>query len=336
MSVRKRSTLSDVARRAGVSVTTASYILNGRSEQMRISPATDSRVRRAMAELDYHPNWSARSLRRESTLTLGFVSDQIAGGAFASELLTGANAEARQRGHLLVIGETQGDPEVLDRLLRELVRRQVDGMVFATLSARVVRVPEQLRGTRTVLLNCEDPDSGLAAVLPDDRSGGRLAAELVLAHGGRGSIHVVGEDPSPDTTAGPDRVAGLAEALAEAGREPGEPVPCPWEVVAARDALISRLASGWRPGTLVCLNDRIAFGAYEALARAGLRVPDDVGVVSFDGSDLAGWLDPPVTSLRLPLAEMGRRAVALLLDEGVSASDVERLPLSLAAGESLR
>src|SRR5689334_20349297 len=104
----KRATLTDVARKAGVSVTTASYILNGRTEQMRISGETASKVRAAMLELDYRPNWHARTLRAAKTQTIGVVSDFLAGGAYAGEMVTGANAAARSRDHLVVIGETLG------------------------------------------------------------------------------------------------------------------------------------------------------------------------------------------------------------------------------------
>lgn len=335
MAVRKRATLTDVARRAGVSVTTASYILNGRSAQMRISSDTDSRVKQASEELDYHPNWSARALRNESTQTIGFVSDLIAGGAFASELLTGANTEARRHKQVLVISETQGDPTAVDRVVEQLQRRQVDSLVMATLAASRVRVPRRLAESRAVLLNCEDPESGLTTVLPDDEGGGRLAAELALRHAPLGRIHVVGEDPSPEATAGPARVRGLVRAMAAAGRTPGETVRCRWDVLDARRATAAWLAGGARPDVLVCLNDRVAFGVYQALAGAGLRVPDDVAVLSFDGSDLGSWLVPTLTSLRLPLVEMGRRAVQLVSGDDWASGRVERLPLAVWGGESL-
>ena len=118
MATVRKSTLSDVARRAGVSATTASYILNGRSAQMRISSATQDRVLKAAADLHYRPNPSARSLRTSTTRTVGVISDLVAGGSFASQMLTGASAAARMLAHLIVIGESQGDPQ-LEALLVE-------------------------------------------------------------------------------------------------------------------------------------------------------------------------------------------------------------------------
>ena len=131
-----KPTLSDVAARAGVSTTTASYILNGRTLEMRISSDTEQRVRRAATELAYRPNRSARNLRTASTATIGMISDFIAGGHVASHLLTGASAAAREPDHLVVIGESDGQPDVEARLIEEMLDRQVDGIIYATLAAR--------------------------------------------------------------------------------------------------------------------------------------------------------------------------------------------------------
>ena len=144
----KKPTLTDVAHRAGVSVTTASYILNGRTAQMRIAAETERRVQAAIHDLDYRPNWNARNLRRSSTQTIGVISDFVASGAFSSQLLTGASAAARDGDHLLVIGESMGDRGAERLLIEEMVDRQVDGIIYATLAASRVQVPEALRGVR--------------------------------------------------------------------------------------------------------------------------------------------------------------------------------------------
>ncbi len=332
----KKATLNDVARLAGVSVTTASYILNGRSSQMRISAETALRVKTAMQDLDYRPNWSARTLRRSSTQTIGLVSDFVASGAFSSQLLTGASAAARECDHLLVIGESMGDRSAEELLIEEMVERQVDGIIYATLAASIVQVPEKLRDVRAVLLNCIDPERDLPAVLPDDLLGGRMAVEHLLAAGLNGRVHVVGEDPSPEATAGRDRMAGITAALAEAGMSVAGVVSCPWGVRAAYEGVDAWLRTGAHPGALICLNDRIAMGAYQALAEHGLAVPGDVAVISFDGSDMATWLRPRVTSLGLPFRTMGSLAVEILMSSGRRRpSGISRLPLTLQRGESV-
>ncbi len=331
----KRATLTDVARLAGVSVTTASYILNGRTVQMRISDDTATKVRAAMEQLDYRPNRSAQNLRRSRTQTIGVISDFVASGAFATQMLTGASAAARALDHLLVIGETLGDPAVEELLIRELVDRQVDGIVYLTVAASLVTVPEPLREGPTVLLNCCDDEHDLPAVLPDDEAGGRAAATHLLAAGVGGSVWVVGDDFALGSTAGRDRLRGLSCALEEAGVPLAGVVPCDWDVAPARDAVHAWMGQGHRPQALVCLNDRIAMGTYQALAELSLDIPRDVSVISFDGSDLASWLRPRLTSLALPFQDMGTLAVERLLAPDRPDAGVTRLPLVLEAGASV-
>jgi LacI family transcriptional regulator len=331
----RRVTLLDVAERAGVSTTTASYILNGHSAQMRIAPDTQRRVLATAADLGYRPNRSARTLRTATTTTIGLVSDYLAGGAYASQMLIGAGTAAREADHLLTIGETNGDPAAEALFIEQLIDRQVDGIIYATRTASRVRVPDILRERRTVLLNCVDPTSDLPSVLPDDIAGGAMASRLLMAAGITEAISVVGEDPTPDALAGPERLEGIRAALAGAGRELDGVVACEWAVDAAYDAVSRWLASGGLPCALICLNDRVAMGTYQALVERGLSIPGDVAVVSFDGSELATWLRPPVTSLALPFAELGAEAVRTLTAPGDLRPGVQRLPLSVQQGASL-
>jgi LacI family transcriptional regulator len=337
MGLRRRATLLDVAGRAGVSTTTASYILNGRSGQMRISPVTQERVRRAALDLGYRPNRSARNLRTATTATIGVISDFVASGHFASHMLSGASAAARDADHLLLIGETEGDPEVRSRVIEEMLDRQVDAIVYTTVVTAQVSVPEALLGHRVALLNCVDPAVPLPAVLPDERGGGRAAAELLLRHGVEGEVFVVGEDPTPGALSGVLRLEGLRAALAEVGRELSGVIPCPWDVVPAYDAVAAWLSEGHRPAALVCLNDRIAMGVYQALDAHGLAIPGDVSVVSFDGSELAGWMRPVLSTVMVPYAAMGELAVRLVMDPTVgTATPVLDLTMPVVEGRSVR
>lgn len=326
----------DVAGRAGVSATTASYILNGRSAQMRISTDTEQRVLAAVADLGYRPNRSALSLRTATTKTIGVISDFVASGHFASAMLTGAGAEARARDHFLLIGETEGDPTLEARLIEEMIDRQVDGLVYATLVASEVSVPDLLADQRVVLLNCHDPRSSYPSVLPDDFEGGRTAARTVLDVQAAERVYVVGKDPTPHALAGPLRLRGVEAGLAEGGAFVSGVVDCDWRVVEAFDAVDAWLSGLPEPPTaLVCLNDRIAMGAYQALAAHGLSIPDDIAVVSFDASDLAGWLRPTVASVALPFKELGATAVRRLLEPGPNEPQVSRLAMPLSPGGSL-
>ena len=336
MPISRKVTLSDVAARAGVSTTTASYIVNGRSAQMRIAADTEQRVRAAVVELGYRPNRNARSLRTSTTSTIGVITDFVASGMFASRMLGGANAAARAHDHLLVIGETEGDPAVRELLVDEMLERQVDGIIYITRTTLTTPLPDRLMAGRTVMLNCVDPEGRAPAVLPDEHSGGRVAADALLAAGVREGVYVVGEDPTPHALAGPLRLAGITERFAEEGVELSGVLPCEWSVDAAYGALRPWLEAGHRAHGLICLNDRVAMGTYQALAEHGLHVPGDVSIVSFDGSELAGWLRPRVASVELPFVAMGARAVELLLADETAPGAPVLVPMPLIPGESVR
>jgi LacI family transcriptional regulator len=332
----RKATVSDVARVAGVSTTTVSYILNGRADEMRISTQTQKRVRAAVVELDYRPNRSARSLRTRTTKTIGVITDFVASGMFASRMLSGANAAARALDHVLVISETEGDPSVESLLVDEMVERQVDGVLYVTRTTVRQDAPRGVPEGRLLMLNCIDPHRAVTSVLPDEHAGGLTAADAILASGIERDVYVVGEDPTPHAIAGTLRLAGIRERLAADHVELTGVVACEWSVDAAYEAMHTWLAAGHRPRGLVCLNDRVARGAYQALALHHLVVPDDVSVVSFDGSELASWLRPRVTSVALPFEEMGELAVRLLLEPGGPAPESHLVPMPLVIGESVR
>jgi LacI family transcriptional regulator len=181
------------------------------------------------------------------------------------------------------------------------------------------------------MLNCLDVAGNAPAVVPDEHEGGRTAADVLIAAGRESQVRVVGQDSDPRAIAGPMRLRGVRERLAEVGAELGGVIPCAWDVVPAFEAVSEALLGRESIGALVCLNDRIAMGAYQALAERGLRVPEDVAVVSFDGSDLAGWLRPSLTSVSLPFAELGAVAVEALMRR---AAGVQRLAMPLVRGGS--
>jgi LacI family transcriptional regulator len=212
------------------------------------------------------------------------------------------------------------------------VDRQVDGLLFVTRTTSTITLPRGMEGTRVVTVNCVDPTTSYPSVLPDDRGGGRRAAEAIVSTGVRDDIVVVGEAPTAEALASA-RVAGLEDHLREAGAEVSARLDCPWTLDDAYDALSSWLATGARPRAVVCLNDRIAWGVYHALADIRLVVPRDVSVISFDGSELGRWMRPTLASVALPFFEMGQEAVRILLDPSATGSVVMEMPL--LPGDSL-
>jgi LacI family transcriptional regulator len=323
----QRATLLQVAQRAGVSRSTASFVLAGRHLDMRISEDARQRVLRAAQELDYRPNLMARSLRTKVTKTIALVSDTIASDQYAGRAIHGSLAAAVAHGRLLFIGETEGDPVVEERLISDFLDRQVDAFVYASMFTRYVRLPKLLRGRPVVLLNCltRAAKPGHHAVIPDEVRAGRSAAEVVAEAGYRDGIHLVG-DAAQHIFAGRERLAGIREGLSAAGSKLAGTIGCDWWPDSAYEAVSQALAGGLRPRVLICLNDRIALGAYQAVRGAGLTIPDDVSILSFDDSDLAAWLRPQLTSISLPHYQLGWQAVELLLGPETEPSIV-RVPM---------
>jgi LacI family transcriptional regulator len=323
----QRATLLQVAQRAGVSRSTASFVLAGRHLDMRISEDARQRVLRAAQELDYRPNLMARSLRTKVTRTIALVSDTIASDPYAGRAIHGSLAAAVAHGHLLFIGETEGDPVIEEKLISDFLDRQVDAFVYASMFTRYVRVPKLLRGRSVVLLNCltRAAQTGYHAVIPDEAAAGVTAARTVTDAGHREGVYLAGT-PGRHVFAGRERLAGIRDGLGAAGVKLAGTIDCDWWPDSAYDAVSRALAAGPRPRVLICLNDRIALGAYQALRGAGLVIPDDVSVLSFDDSDLAAWLRPQLTSISLPHYQLGRRAVDLLLGPATEPA-VLRLPM---------
>ncbi len=316
----KRVTLADVARAAGVSRTTASLVLSDRGPELRISEAAQQRVRQVATELGYRPNVVSIDLRTGSSRTIGFISDTVATSQLAGDMIKGALDRAHSHGYMLFIGETEGDAAEEDRLIDAMLDRQVDGVIVASMFTRERSLPAAAARHPVVLLNAlSDPPGAAPSVIPDEYRAGREAIRLLL-DAGHERVHLIGAGPSvtrvpPATVAGQERLLGILDELSTAGLRPASGRVCkvwlPQDGWAATRDLIE---SGTRGGALITFNDRLAFGAYQALQEAGLRVPDDFSIVSFDDHQIAGWLHPALTTFAIPHRELGRRAVDMLLE----------------------
>jgi LacI family transcriptional regulator len=321
-----RVTLTQVAARAGVSRTTASSVTTGRND-MRISVDAQQRVLRAARDLGYRPSLLARSLRTNRSQTIGLFSDGITADPLTGKMIRGSITSALLHEHLLFIAETTAAAGVEKRLVDNMLDRGVSGFLYASTYTRRIRVSAGLRAQPLVLVNCTARAGTVPTVIPDEREAGRAAARDLLRHGHTDRIVIVCDSP-PNVQAAGDRVFGVQQALAGQGLVTAGTIGASWAPQPAFEAVGAYLADRPRPSALICLNDRIALGAYQACRDAGLAVPDDISIVSFDDSDLALWLRPQLTSVAVPHFEMGRRAVEILLSE-LPAPDVHLVPMTL-------
>ena len=314
----KRVTMADVAQRAGVSTTAVSLIMNDR-QGTRLSEEAASRVRAAAEELGYRPNLTARALSTQKSHVIGFISDQVTTDRLASGLIRGALREAKRHGHVLFIAETDGEDGAVDDAVDALTDRQVDGIIYAATRPQSLRVPAHVGATPVVMLNATSDDAP-DTVLADEYEGARSIVSMLLDAGHTQNVVILGrsrEQPVDEwlTTAVQRRMNGIWDSLNDHGVMPIAQLACqPWSVLNGYHLTRDLLQAGVQPGAIVCLNDRLAFGAYRALGEAGLKAGRDVAVVSFDDDDIAVYLEPMLTTAAAPYEEMAAQAVRLLLD----------------------
>jgi LacI family transcriptional regulator len=340
-------TLADVAAASGVSVTTASLVLTGRARELRISEAAESRVRSSAQELGYRRNSLPAGLRDRPSRTIGFVSDTVASSGLAGNMIKGAVDAAYRRGFMLFVGESGGDPKVERALVEAMHDRRVDGIVFAAMYTRAVALPRGLHDGPVVLLNATPATHSTApSVLPDEVQAGRSAARVLVEAGHVSGVHLIGAGPGlhdipANSIAAVERLVGLRQVFKAAGIEVVSAQWCrQWMPENGYDAT-RKLLRHHRPKALVCFNDRLAFGAYQALGEAGLAVPDDVSVIGFDDHPIASWMRPRLTTIALPHHELGARAVEVLLElferraRGGQGRVIHRVPMPLREGGSV-
>jgi LacI family transcriptional regulator len=289
----KRNVTSiDVARHAGVSQTTVSFVLNNENPP-NIPEETRQRVLDAIAELGYRPNALAQSLRMKRSGIFGFVTDEIAITPHAGKIFEGAQDVAWENGKILILVNTKAKRDFEKTAIDLLLGRQVEGIIYATMYHRPVKLPTALQEIPTVLLDCFVEDRQMPSVVPDEYNGGFVATKYLLDHNHRQIGFINNIDDIPATTG---RLEGYKAAL-DSYRVPFKP-----ELVYRDESIqgggyrgaMQLLSLEDRPTALFCFN---------------------VAVMGFDNQDLiAAHLHPALSTMELPHYEMGSWAAQHLLD----------------------
>ncbi|WP_242454611.1 LacI family DNA-binding transcriptional regulator [Bailinhaonella thermotolerans] len=297
-----------MARRAGVSIATASRALSGRR---RVTPDVADRVQRAAEELDYRPNTVAQALRGQSTRIVGMVVPGI-GDPFFTQIVEAVEHDLAGSGRELLLCDSRHDPAIEARRVRALLERQVDGLVITPCdaTASVPAVREAARSVPTVQMDRYVEGDVTDWVGVDDESGVNQAVAHLADRGAR-RVAFVGGAPAGSTA----RVRLEAFERAVAAR-PGVTVAAralgDFSVEHGRRAARELHASGDLPDAILCGNDQIAVGLLRELRAAGVRVPADVSVAGFDDIGYAALTDPPLTTVRQPVPQLATEAVRLL------------------------
>jgi LacI family transcriptional regulator len=301
--------MAEVARLAGVSVTTVSHVINGTRPA---SQKTRDSVLAAIERTGYRPNTIARALARGGTQSLGLAISGLSNPYF-TDVVAAIEAAAGRAGHTLLLGDTREDPEHELRIVRALAERQVDGMLLApTVGALELAIPYlESQGVPVVLLD-RFVDAGLDQVGCDNEQPTAQLTEHLIGLGHRRIAMAIGI-PGLSTT--DERVRGYRMALEQSGLE-FDP-----QLVAEGGSLRDQAQAAMHtlldlpdpPTAVVSGNNFMTIGLLRAIAERGLSVPDDLALVAFDDFEWADLFAPRLTVIRQPTTELGSRAVELLL-----------------------
>jgi LacI family transcriptional regulator, galactose operon repressor len=306
-------TIRDVARLAGVSLGTASNVLNNPDV---VAAPTRRRVLDAIAKTGFVRSTAALQLRVGKSLTVGVVLLDLANPFFA-EMVRGAEGVLRDKGYVLMVCSSDESLDHEKRYLRVLEEHRVDGLLITPVERELTALASlSARGIPTVLLDRDAGSTGLCSVTVDDVRGGELAASHLLELGHK-RVALVNGPPSIRQCA--DRRQGARRAFRRAGRRPEDglwelPVPA-LTVDHGQQAASLLLARRPRPTAVMCANDLLALGVLKGLTSAGVAVPEEMALVGYDDVSFASMLSPPLSSVRQPKYELGASAAELLLEE---------------------
>ena len=317
-------TLEEVARIAGVSRATVSRVVNGNP---RVGPEVRRTVERAVDRLGYVPNPAARSLVTRKSQSIGLVIAEPAGRIFEDpffpRLLRGIGAALSSRELQLVLLMPQS-PHEESRAERYLTAGHVDGALLASLHGNDP-LPMAVAGRGIPVVVGGRPPRGatVSYVDVDNVQGARTATEHLITTGRKIVATITGP---PDMSAGQDRLTGYRQALEATGQRPDPSLEAVGDFTREGGAEAMRRLLEARPDVdaVFAASDLMAAGAVQVLRAAGRRIPEDVAIVGFDDSSTAEATEPPLTSVRQPIEEMGREMVRLLLEHTADPGSVPR------------
>jgi LacI family transcriptional regulator len=311
--------MRDVAVLAQVSVGTVSNVLNSPD---RVSVATRQRVEQAIEKLGWVPNESARQLRAGRSRSIGMVVMDIA-NPFFTDVVKGAEGLLYQDQYSVQIGNSDSDLDRELTLLERFEQQRVGGVLFAPIedsASRVLRLRQ--RGIPVVIVDRAGTGTDYCSVGVDDIAGGRLAGQHLLEQGHRRLAFVGGPSSLAQVR---DRRRGAELAVEQAGGDASLLVvstpTTSLEAGVSSAGEIAALPAAERPTAVFAANDLIAIGLLQGFTTAGLRVPDDMAIIGYDDIAFAAAAAVPLSSIRQPREDIGRKSAELLLSEMSAADD---------------
>lgn len=332
--MRRKVRISDVAQKAGVSVTTVSQILNNKGA--RFSQKTIDKVLEIRDEMGYVPDYNARSLIMGSTKTIGVIVPDLSNPFFTSFLKGIGQAAEEEQFIPLILGSE--DNQALERTyIEQLVQRSVDGMIIASPLVERDIIDHLLKsnGIPYILID-QNPVAEGDRLYTDDADGARQAVQHLLDLGHQKIALIYSDKPTINVTY---RLRGYEEALEKAGIgfDPKLVLTTPMTKEGGYQVAQSLIDS--EATAAVTINDEVAIGLYHGLQEKGKSIPEDYSIVGYDDIDLAAYLNPTLTTVAQPVMHLGnlalRRLVARIKDHNLADEKV-KLPVKLVVRHSTR
>jgi LacI family transcriptional regulator len=306
-----RATIADVARAAGVHASTVSRALNPATRGM-VTEAVALRVAQAAERLGWRPSALAAGLRTRKSRTIGILVPDLVNPIFPP-IVRAAETLLAAQGYATLVANTDNDPAREEMLISRMAEHLVDGLMLASVAEGTRAIELCARWSiPAVLINRRLPGATTSAVTNDDRHGIGLAVAHLVALGHRRIAHLAGP---PGVSTAIDRREGFVDALRAAGLAPAAMVDAAGYTRAAGQAAMERLLAGPGFTAVVVANDMLCLGVYDVLQGRGLRAGADLSVTGFNDMPFVDLIDPPLTTIRIQHAAMGREAAETLLAE---------------------
>ena len=329
-----KETLSTMAERLGYSATTISRVLSGKAEKYRISPDTVDAVLREARRCNYSPSVAAQSLRTRRSNTIGLLLPSVANPYFA-DMASVIITELNSAGYTTIVVDTMESEQRLSESARSLISRQVDGILAVPCGEKGMDLEMLSAQIPVVLIDRYYEDTSLPYVTTNNYQGGLDATRHLLSRGHTRISCIQGVQSSMPNK---ERVRGYVKAMEDEGL--AQDIDIIGNECSVQNGYLETkllMSRAQRPTAIFALSNTIMLGALKAIREAGLRIPEDIALISFDNNLYMDYMTPSITRISQPVEDMAKLAVKILLDKIKGASNCGsqlRLSPIMVAGES--
>ncbi|MBQ1841807.1 MAG: LacI family DNA-binding transcriptional regulator [Bacteroidales bacterium] len=317
-----KNTLNTISEQTGVSVSTVSRVLSGQAEKYRISPVTAGKIREAAEQCGYIPDLVAKGLRTRRTGTVGLTIPNI-DNPFFSSLSCILVSELKRLGLHVLLADSMELEKEESEALNMFISRRVDGIIAVPVGDSASELERISTRIPVVLVDRYFPESKLPFVGTDNYHGAYMAVDYLI---GRGYRNILGIQGNLTAVSNRERVRGMEDAIAAHSGMRSRVDGDSFSVENGKTIMEKILSGKDRPDAVFAFSSNILLGAIMIIREAGLRIPEDIAILSFDNNGFLDYLDPAITRVEQPLPEIGRLAATLLFDlmEGKSSDEITK------------